>query len=291
MTTNTFATQRWVPTTWLTKLLLLFAMGISVSTAWAQDVTDKYFPAKPNPPRLVNDFAGILQPAEVEALEQKLVRFADSTTNQFSVITVPTLHEYEVGDYALQLGRRWGIGKKDRNNGLILLIAPNERRMTFQVGYGLEGPLPDMMTNRIIKNTMAPHFRQGDYYGGIDAAVDEAIARTKGEYTAPPKKRRRGSPLSTVITILFMIVLFIIVFVIMIIKRGGGGGGFGGGGGGSFRDFSRGAGPFIFGTGLGGGFGRGGFGGGGGGFGGGGGGGFGGFGGGSFGGGGSSGGW
>lgn len=270
---------------WLGGVALLVALMVSAPT-WAQDASDKYFPAQPRPLRMVNDLAAILTPDQANALEAKVRQFEDSTSNQVSIVTVATLNDYEVGDYALQLGRRWGVGSKERNNGILMLIAPNERKMTIQVGYGLEGPLPDHIADRIIRRTMAPYFKKGNYYDGIDAAVDEIIARTKGEYEAPKKKRGKGSPIAIVVIIMALVFGFIILMIILIIKKGGGNGG-NWGGGGTFRDFSRGSGPFVFGPGFGGGFGSRG----GGGFGGGGGSSWGGFGGGSFGGGGASGSW
>ena len=233
-------------------------------------------PPRPNPPRLVNDLAHLMQPQEAEALEQKLVAYNDSTSSQISVVTVPSLDGNEIADYAEQLYRAWGIGQKKTNNGILLLVAQQEHTARIQTGYGLEGAVPDALAKRIISSTLVPAFKQGQYYAGLDRGTDQLIALARGEYKAAPAAANgrgnggRSPGFGVIISILIAIFIFI-----QISRRGGGGGrsgGFGGFGG-----------PLIFGSG--------GFGGGGGGFGGGGGGGFGGFGGGSSGGGGASGSW
>ncbi len=264
---------------------VVLAVGLGCQSAWAQ--TDKGIPDAPQPQRLVNDMAGLLSPDEVATLEQKLVTFFDSTTNQVSIVTVQTLGDYEVADFAQRLGQKWGIGRKDRNNGVLILISVDERKMTIQTGFGLEAVLPDHICARIIRGVLSPAFKRKAYYQGLDEATSEVMARAKGEYNEPtPRKSKRGGKGIWTILIIFLGVL---VYIIYRASKGGGGGR---GGNGSFDDFSRGMGPFLLGTALGslggghrsgGGFG--GFGGGSGG------GGFGGFGGGSFGGGGASGDW
>lgn len=236
------------------------------------------FPEKSN--KLVTDLTGTLSADQIAQLEQKLVAFDDSTSNQIAVVMVKTVGDYDINEYALELGRKWGIGGKAKNNGVILLVAIGDRKMSIQTGYGLEGALPDIYTKRIIENDIKPHFKDGDYYAGIEAGTNSIIALTKGEYkNAQPRSKSKGNKGGGA----GMIVIIIIVVIIFIIgKRGGGGGG---GQVISGRGVAEG---LLWGLLLGG-SGRGG---GGGGFGGGSsGGGFGGFGGGSFGGGGSSGSW
>ncbi len=241
------------------------------------------FPEKSN--KLVTDLTNTLSAAQIAQLEQKLVAFDDSTTNQIAVVIVKTVGDYDINEYALELGRKWGIGGKAKNNGVILLVAIGDRKLAIQTGYGLEGALPDIYTKRIIENDIKPYFKDGDYFSGIEAGTNSIISLTKGEYKndQPKAKSKKGKAGG-----LGMIVIIIIVVVIFILgKRGGGGGG---GEVISGRGVAEG---LLWGLLLGG-SGRGGSGSGfGGGFGGGssGGGGFGGFGGGSFGGGGSSGSW
>lgn len=235
-------------------------------------------PPKPEPPRLVNDFASLLMPAQADALEQKLDAYNDSTSTQIVIAIVETVGDYGMVDYAVKLGRTWGVGGKQFNNGVVILIAKNDHKAFIATGYGMEGALPDATCKEIVDNDIIANFKQQDYYQGLDKAVDDIIAAAAGEYKAPPKKATDGGS-GAIFFILFILIILFVIFI----SRGGGGGR-----GGNMYS-RRGIGPFlggmIAGNILGGGF-RGG-----GGFGGGGGGGFGGFGGGSFGGGGAGGSW
>jgi uncharacterized protein len=240
-------------------------------------------PARPNPPRLVNDFAGVLSPGEAQQLEQQLASYDDSTSNQIAVVLVKTLDDYPIEEYALKILRDWGVGNKKTNNGVVLLAAIEDHKVRIEVGYGLEGAIPDITANHIIENDITPNFRSGDYYQGLSAAANSIIKAAAGEYKAPAdyrKKSRGGSgfPIGLIVFIIIMVIIF-------------GGRNRGGGGGFMSRRGSGWLGPFILGNMLGSSSGGWGGGGGGGWSGGGGGGGFGGFGGGSGGGGGASGSW
>lgn len=243
------------------------------STLQAQEL-----PPKSN--KLVTDFTNTLSAGEVDALEQKLVAFDDTSSTQIAVVMIKSVGDYDIADYGVKLGRAWGIGQKGKNNGVLLLIAVGDRKLTIQTGYGVEGAVPDAITSQIIEKEIKPKFKQGDYYGGVTAGTDALIKYTKGEYKQDKKHSRdKGGPGGFIIIIIIVVVIFIITRF------------FGGGGGGSQVIGRRGsASPFwwlLAGSALGGGGrGDGGFGGGSSG-----GGGFGGFGGGSFGGGGSSGSW
>ncbi|MDJ0364418.1 TPM domain-containing protein [Hymenobacter sp. H14-R3] len=262
------------PAAWAWLLVLLLGLGLA---ARAQTV-----PPRPSPPRLVNDLAGLLQPQEVAALEQKLVAYNDSTSSQIAVVTVPSLDGNDIADYAQKLYEGWGIGQKGKDNGILVLVAAKEHTARIQTGYGLEGAVPDALAKRIISNVLVPAFKQNQYYAGLDRATDALISLARGEgYKGDPNAARRGPrdrPGSGIG--MWLIIGALVLFFIL--RSRGGGGGRGGRGGGGFIP------PIIFGDFSGG---RGVFGGGGGGFGGGGGGGFGGFGGGSSGGGGASGSW
>jgi uncharacterized protein len=262
---------------WLAPLFgLLLLLGLALA-ARAQDL-----PPRPNPPRLVNDLAHVMQPQEADALEQKLVAYDDSTSSQIAVVTVPTIGDNDLFDYAQKLYQAWGIGRKGKDNGVLILVAIKEHRIRIHTGYGLEGAIPDALAKRIGDNTFAPAFKQNQYYAGLDRGTDQLIALAKGEYKADPadaRPRGRRSRDSSGSGAFFWIIIGVLVLVFLLRSRGGGGRGGRGGLGGGFMP------PIIFGDFSGG---RGVFGGGGGGFGGGGGGGFGGFGGGSSGGGGAS---
>ena len=256
-------------------LSLLF---ISLSLSWtglsAQSVL-----AKPSTPQLVNDIAGVLSPEQKAALENKLVAIDDSSSNQIAVVILPTLDGYPIEEYAVKLFRDWGIGNMKTNNGVLLLIAINDRKVRIEVGYGLEGAIPDITSSNIINNDIKPAFKVGDYYEGIDKATDNIAKAAVGEYKVARKKKGKDTGGSL---LLFVIILFVIVAIVG--RKGGNGGSNIGGGG--FSDIATG---MLLGSLLGGGGRRDGdWGGSGGGFGGGG---FGGFGGGSSGGGGASGGW
>jgi uncharacterized protein len=232
----------------------------------------------------VTDDAGVLSGEEVAELDAMLRAHEDTTSNQIVVVTIPTTGGEAIEEYAVRLFEQNGIGTKSNNNGVLLLVAVEDRRVRIEVGYGLEGAVTDAIASLIINNAITPRFREGDYYGGIRAGVSDIMKASAGEYTAEPRESEDvpgGISLGTIIFIVFVMIVIGRMF------RGGGGRRGGGGMGGGLLPWiimSRGFG----GRGYGGGFG-GGFGGGGGGFGGGGGGWSGG--GGSSGGGGASGGW
>ena len=240
---------------------------------------DKIVPARPSPPKLVNDFTDMLTPEQEHALEAKLVAYNDSTSSQLTVVSIGSLNGYDIAEYALALGRKWGVGGKQYNNGIIVLVSRDDRKARIEVGPGLEGAIPDITAKSIIDNAIVPNFRNDNYYRGLDQATDLIIKAAAGEYKAPQgygKKSGKGIGLGTIFFILALLFLF-----------SGRGGGRGKGGMMSRRGYSDVGAGWILGSLLGGaGRGGGGFSGGGGG-----GGGFGGFGGGSFGGGGASGSW
>ena len=122
------------------KILLFISVFISVC-ATAQ--IEKVVPKKPSPPRLVNDFTSTLTPEQVAALEQKLVTYDDSTSNQVAVVIIPTTGDYPIEDVALRIIRDWGVGSSKNNNGVVILIAQNDRKVRIEVGYGLEGAIRD----------------------------------------------------------------------------------------------------------------------------------------------------
>ncbi len=259
------------------RLLFLISIILFSASLSAQDVLPK-----PNPARLVVDDAHVLSPEQRDILEQKLVAFDDSTSNQISIVTIASLNDYAIEDYANKLFRTWGIGSKN-NNGILILVAANDHKIRIEVGYGLEGAIPDVTASDIIDNDLKPNFKTGDYYHGFDLAIESLGKAAAGEYKVAKQTDDSGNSGGGSI-FGFLIIIFVII---MLISRGGRGGG----GMMSRRGYGSLFWPLLFGSGFGGGGRGGGFGGfGGGGFGGGGGG-FGGFGGGSSGGGGASGGW
>ena len=255
-------------------VITLLVSGIFLLGFWA---LGQKIPAKPSPPRLVNDLAGILTPEQEQHLEEKLIRFDDTTSVQIAVVTIASLEGTDVGEYAVELGRKWQVGNKETNNGIVMLISKGDRKVFIAPGYGLESKITDYEAKSIIDREIIPNFKNGSFYKGIDEGVDALIQATQGAYKAPKGYADRGGDNEELFGIIVIIVI-IIIFV-FIARKGGGGGDTMGRRGHRHRDSLP---PFIFFPPIGGGSG----GGGGGGFGG-----FGGFGGGSFGGGGAGGSW
>ena len=249
--------------------------------AWAQGD----FPPVPNPPRLVNDFTNTLSASEKERLERKLVAYNDSTSSQVSIVLIRSVGPYDISDYAFQLGDRWGIGQKDKDNGVLILAAIEDRRVFIATGYGMEGVIPDILAKRIVDQLIVPNFKMGNFYEGLDRSTDMIFKLASGEYKAR-QVTSTGDHAGALVFFILMIFLFVILPMMKNKKDNknhmGGKGGqvdlwttimlanlLSGGGKGRYGDFRSGKGSF------GGGFG----------------GGFGGFGGGSFGGGGAGGSW
>ena len=241
---------------------LLFVLLTFSATLKAQ------LPNPPVPPRLVNDYTGTLSTSQISTLEHKLVAYNDSTSTQILVLLVDDLQGYSVEQYATEIGHSWGVGQKDKGNGVVILVKPKKGSERGQVnispGYGMEQYVTDATAKRIIDREMIPAFKEGDYYTGIDNAVNTIMDLCSGKFTQDEYAGDEGFPL-------WLVILFIIAIVIIFSKfsdnngqsySGGGtrtiwipmGGGFGGGSFGGGGGFSGGG----FG-----GFGGGGFGGGG----------------------------
>jgi uncharacterized protein len=245
-------------------------------------------PEKPSFQTSVYDYANILSASEKTQLEEKLVRYSDSTTTQIVVITIESLKGEDVSQLATKWGQTWGIGGTAKDdNGVIILLAKNEKKIAINPGYGVEDRLTAGIGGTIIRNIIIPEFKAGSFYNGLDKGTDAIIDVFKGKFKGERKQQSKGKD--------FPIFPFIVIIVIVLIllsrnKGGGGNSGNNGGGGPSLLDvillssLGRSGGGGGFGGFGGGSSGGGGFGGGGGGFGGG-------FGGGGFSGGGSSGGW
>ncbi len=251
------------------KLIIVLITVFSLASVLHAQIPDRQ-----NPPKLVNDFAGVLDKSKSTQLESVLVQFARETSTQIVVVTVADLDGFAPGDYAVRLAEKWGVGQKGKDNGIVILLKPkvgNSKGEVFiATGYGLEGVLPDAIVNgAIIDNEMIPRFKQDDYFGGLVAGIKVMMDITRGEYTADNYQesvRGEGSAVPFFI--------FLVIIVISIFGRGrrrrfyspgrsmpfwlamGMMSGAGRSSGGSFGNFSSGGGSF-------GGFGGGGFGGGG----------------------------
>jgi uncharacterized protein len=193
--------------------VVLFIPGFS------QDIPDK-----PAPPRLVNDLAGLMSREEINALERKLVAFNDSTSTQIAIVTVSSLNGYDIVDYADRLGEKWGIGRKDLDNGILVLVKPktpdSNGEVTIRTGYGLEGVIPDLTAAEIIDREIVPEFSNNNFYAGLDKATNTLMSLARGEFTAGEYGRTSGGREGGFPAIL---IIFIIIFVIILSRRGGGG--------------------------------------------------------------------
>ena len=260
-----------------------FLLLLVVQFSWAQfDI-----PPVPEKQTSVYDYVNLLSPAEKNQLEQKLIRYADSTSTQIVTVVISSTEGENINYLGAQWGEKWGIGQADEDNGILILLARDDRRIAINTGYGVEEFLTDLMSKRIIDQVIIPEFKKGDYYGGLDAGADAIFQVLNGEFE---EDRTFSNSNEFPFRALLPFIFFVIIMILLASRRNKGGRGNNRGGrGGRGLDIwdiiilsNMGRSSGSSGRSSGGGFGGGGFGGGG--FGGG-------FGGGGFGGGGASGGW
>jgi len=225
-------------------IFILFILCIS-SAVFALDVP----PLKAR----VTDLAGVLSPSQRQHIEEQLYLFETRTSNQIAVLIIPSLEGEALEDYSIRVTDRWKLGTGDKENGVLLLIVKNDRKIRIEVGYGLEGALTDLIASQIIRKDIAPYFRQGNYYAGIVNGLNGIMAATRNEYKADPRQYQRspsenrksfGSLIFYILLFLFMMGggrrgrrgLFWMLLGASMFRSGGGRGGFGGfsGGGGGF---------------------------------------------------------
>lgn len=239
---------------WKGALLLLACLVFTLAGHFALALE---VPSRPE--GRITDQTGTLTGSQIAALDRKLAVFESETTNQIAVLLIPTLAGDSLEDYSIRLGEKWKIGQKGKNNGVILLVVKNDRKVRIEVGYGLEGALPDAVAGTIIRSEIAPRFKAGQFYGGIEAGVSAIMAATKGEYKTQPRPKKRAPGIS--ILGWAPVLVFFLVIAVVILSLGGrkkhyhsggsrgwtsGGGFFGGGSswGGSGGGFSGGGGDF-----------------------------------------------
>jgi uncharacterized protein len=217
----------------------------------------------PPPTAYFNDYAHVVSAGRVAQLNQTLEDFERQSSDQILVAVFPKMQsDSSIEDYTVRVARSWQVGQKDKNNGAVLFVFVQDHKMFLQVGYGLEGVLPDALCKRIIDEQIAPRFKAGDFDGGLTAGVQAVIAATKGEYkgtgTTVAEQLRR---LKEIVPKVFILIIFVLIFVVFLrggnlgrgyscwtIGSGGSSGGWGGGGGGGFSGggggFSGGGGSF-----------------------------------------------
>lgn len=174
------------------------------------------YPAKPEPAVYVNDFAQIFSAGQTSELEQMLIDYYDSTSTQIVVVTIASLEGMDASQYATELGEKWGVGNKERDNGVLFLVAPNDRKMFIATGRGTESKLTDVFLGRIRDNYILPEFKKGDYYSGVRLGVLQMINRLSGSFEANNTSNNEGGEIS-LFTIIIIILL--IIFISTIISR------------------------------------------------------------------------
>ena len=225
------------------KIIFFFLLFISVTFSQPDTPTLKYW---------ANDYTNTLNNSELNILNRKLKSFQDTTSNQVVFLMINSLNNYPIEYYTMDVVEKNKIGTKKFNNGILFFIAKNDKKMRIEVGYGLEGALPDALASSIIRNIITPYFRNGEYFSGIYKGITAIISAVKGEYQALPQKTKKKRNISGIISTIFFLIIF---FSSFFRRRGrgrgaifwggglGSGGSFGGSGGG-FGGFSGGGGSF-----------------------------------------------
>ena len=172
-------------------------------------------PRPQNPPTLVNDFASVFSSSQRHTLEDKLVQFAQETSNQIVVVTVNDMGGMDKAQFAFEIGEKWGVGDSKFNNGVVILIQPKRGNIYGEVyiaiGYGLEGAIPDATSKRIIEKEMIPEFRSDDYYQGVENALNVIMPLAKGEYSY--EQYSEGDESEGAVAFLIIFIILTIIFV------------------------------------------------------------------------------
>lgn len=193
----------------------------------------------------VNDYAGLLPQDAKDSLERKLSSYEKQTTNEIAIAIIETLDGQDIAQYAPQLLMKWGIGKKESSNGVLIVLSKNERKVFIATGYGLEATLTDAICKRIIENYFVPNFKSGNFYAGLDQGTNVIIKILTGELKAEQLNKETLS--DTDLWLLLIVLAFIILSIILGPKSNGrsyysfGGGGFSSGSGSSFGGFGGGS--------------------------------------------------
>lgn len=243
-------------------------------------VAQDKLPVPATPGSWVNDYAGVFSSAEVSALDRKLNEFEYRSSTQIFVITLDDNGGYPASMLAPMIGEQWGVGQQGKDNGLLMVVDMQERDVFISTGYGLEEYVPDAIASRIVQNEILPNFKNGEYFAGVDAAVEVLISLLDGKFTAEEYRKQTSGGAGSIGGIIFMIILFSVLFggrrrssgmgrsnlplwLALGMLSGGrssgsfgnfssGSGGFGGGGGGGFGGFGGGGGGSFGGGGAGG---------------------------------------
>jgi uncharacterized protein len=192
------------------KSSLLFLLLLVIPVSAQKDV--------PSLKLWATDLTNTLSSEQLSQLNGRLKTFQDTTSNQLVVLMIPTLDDYPIEDYAYAVAKKNKIGTSENDNGALLFIAKEDRKLRIEVGYGLEGVIPDALASSIIRNVIVPHFKKDNYYAGISEGITAIIAAIGGEYIAEPAEENKKPGGG------FFTLLMIIFFLIMFFTRGGRGG-------------------------------------------------------------------
>lgn len=198
-------------------LFLCFA-GISLAQT-PYDVTKKGYTPEV---KLVHDFGNMLNAVERSQLENKLVAYDDSTSVQIVIVTFKNLEGYPIELLGNEIGEKWGVGQKETHNGIVIVLSDEDRKVTLRGAYGIQAKMPPTVEKLIIDQEMIPQFRNGNYYQGLDNAINAIQQQLAGQYQAKPKSSSSGDGGGILV---FLFFLFVIVIFIIIASKGGGGGG------------------------------------------------------------------
>jgi len=234
--------------------LLVFRLFVSLITVLLFFGGTGYSLEVPSrPANYVTDMAGLLTSQQISTLDKLLASFESKTSNQIAILIVKSLEGENLEDFSIRVAETWKLGQKDKDNGILLFIALKERKIRIEVGYGLEGVVPDGLAGSIIRHEIGPYFRKGQYYQGLEAGLRALMSATAGEYR-PTAKSKKTKNVAFSSFIFFILILFFIISRLFGRRRyrrsssmffwggGGFGGGFGGGGFGG--GFSGGGGGF-----------------------------------------------
>jgi len=202
-------------------LILFLTAGLNLFAQVQKDL-----PPIPNPARFVNDFAGVLNQSDKQALESKLKAYYDSTSSQLTIILVHSIGQYDIAEYTTQTGKYWKIGQQGKNNGALLLIAVDDHKYFTATGYGMEGVLPDATVKIIEQRHLVPNLKAKKYYEAIDETTTALIQAAAGEYKADPNQNAQQGEGGMSLGLLIPIILIGLLFIFRLFRnRGGRGGG------------------------------------------------------------------
>jgi len=206
------------------KVVSLLLILITWQCTFAQfDIPEK--PSRIEDQTSLYDYIGLLSSSQQQALEQKLIRYSDSTSTQIVIAIVSTLNDDDITLVGAKWGETWGIGQADEDNGIFILLAKNDREIDINTGYGIEYRLTDIMAERIINRVIIPEFKKGDFYGGLDKGTDAIFMALNGEF----RNTGQNTPVRFPFEVFIVLAIFFIIFIIALSKaRKGGGHGRGG---------------------------------------------------------------